>query len=67
MLEVPAQAPAPPQPRFTLTLRALSGAASCLLAITGAAKRETLENARHGHLPVAAMIAALQPRILWAQ
>jgi 6-phosphogluconolactonase len=67
VLDVPAGEPAPPQPRFSMTLHALSGSGSVLLAITGAAKRATLARASDEHLPVAAMIAALQPRILWAE
>lgn len=67
VLDVPAGSPAPPQPRFSMTLRALSGAASVLLAITGAAKRDVLARASADNLPVAAMIAALNPRILWAE
>ena len=67
VLDVPACVPAPTQRRFSLTLHALSGSGSVLLVVTGAAKRETLMRARHEQLPVAAMIAALQPRILWAE
>ena len=67
VLDVPAGEPAPPQPRYSMTLHALSGAGSVLLLVTGAAKRDTLERARADHLPVAAMIDALQPRILWAE
>ena len=66
VLDVPAAAPEPPQLRFTLTLRALSGAGVVVLALTGGAKRATLERAFDDQLPVAAMIHALQPRILWA-
>jgi 6-phosphogluconolactonase len=66
VLDVPAGDPAPPQARFSLTLRALSGAATCLLLVTGEAKKQTLEAAHERQLPVAALIAALQPRILWA-
>ena len=66
VLDVPAGDPAPPQPRYSLSLRALSGAAACLLLITGEAKKRTLEQARENHLPVVSLIDALQPRILWA-
>jgi 6-phosphogluconolactonase len=63
-IDVPRGEPAPPQPRSSLTLKALSGAATALLVITGAAKRSLLENV--DGLPVAALIDAVQPRILWA-
>ncbi len=64
-IEVPAGAPAPPQPRISLTLKALSGATATLLVVTGAAKRAVLEQA--AGLPVATLIDAVQPRILWAE
>ena len=66
VLDIPAAEPAPPQPRYSMTLRALSGSGVVLLVITGDAKRAVLETARENHLPVVAMIDALQPRILWA-
>lgn len=66
VIEAPAGDPAPPQPRYSLTLRALSGAACVILVITGEAKRATLDRAHRDHLPVASMIDALRPRILWA-
>ena len=64
VVDVPAGEPAPPQPRSSLTLKALTGAASPLLLVTGAAKRAVLEAA--DGLPVAALIDAVHPRILWA-
>lgn len=64
-IEVPAGEPAPLQSRSSLTLRALSGATAALLVITGPAKRALLEKTEG--LPVAALIEALQPRILWAE
>jgi 6-phosphogluconolactonase len=63
-IDVPAGEPAPPQPRSSLTLKALSGATTTLLVITGGAKRALLERAEG--LPVAALIDAVHPRILWA-
>lgn len=63
-IDVPAGEPAPPQPRSSLTLKALTGAASTILLVTGAAKRAVLEKA--DGLPVAALIETAQPRILWA-
>jgi 6-phosphogluconolactonase len=63
-IQVPAGEPAPPQPRCSLTLKALSGAASVILLVTGAAKRAVLETP--ADLPVAALIGAAHPRILWA-
>lgn len=64
-IEAPAGEPAPPQPRSSLTLKALADAGAVLLLATGAAKRAVLE-APDG-LPVAALIDAVQPRILWAE
>lgn len=66
VIEAPAGDPAPLQPRYSLTLRALHGASSVILLITGEAKRATLDRAGRDHLPVASMIDALRPRILWA-
>jgi 6-phosphogluconolactonase len=63
-IDVPAGEPAPPQARSSLTLKALSGATTTLLVITGGAKRALLERAEG--LPVAALIDAVHPRILWA-
>ena len=63
-IEAPAGEPAPPQARSSLTLKALSGATTTLLVITGDAKRALLERA--DGLPVAALIGAVHPRILWA-
>jgi 6-phosphogluconolactonase len=63
-IEVPAGELAPPQPRSSLTLKALTGASATLLLVTGAAKRAVLENV--DGLPVAALIETAQPRILWA-
>lgn len=63
-IDVPRGEPAPPQPRLSLTLKALSGARTTLLVITGAAKRALLERAEG--LPVAALIDGVHPRILWA-
>jgi 6-phosphogluconolactonase len=66
VLSVPAGDPAPPQPRYSLTLHALSGAGAVILLITGDAKRAVLGRARADNLPVASLIRALGPRILWA-
>lgn len=63
-IDVPRGEPAPPQPRLSLTLKALSGARTTLLVVTGAAKRSLLERA--DGLPVATLIGAVHPRILWA-
>jgi 6-phosphogluconolactonase len=63
-IDVPAGEPAPPQPRSSLTLKALSGARTTLLVVTGGAKRALLERA--DGLPVAVLIEAARPRILWA-
>ena len=63
-IDVPAGEPAPPPARSSLTLKALSGATTTLLVITGGAKRALLEKA--DGLPVAALIDAVHPRILWA-
>ena len=64
-IDVPAGEPAPPQPRSSLTLKALSDAGTTLLVVTGDAKRAVLEKA--DGLPVAALIDAVHPRILWAE
>ncbi len=65
VVDVPAGEPAPPQPRSSLSLKALTGAAASILLVTGAAKRTLL--AHPDGLPVAALIGAAQPRILWAE
>ena len=52
-IAVPAAAPAPPQPRISLTLRALLQARSIVLLISGDTKRRTVEAALDGaDLPV---------------
>jgi len=66
VLDVPAGDPAPAQPRYSLTLHALCGAGAVILLITGDAKRAVLDRARADNLPVASLIDALGPRILWA-
>jgi 6-phosphogluconolactonase len=63
-IEVPIGEPAPVQPRCSLTLKALAGAGSIILLVTGAAKRAVLDDV--DGLPVAALIETAQPRILWA-
>jgi 6-phosphogluconolactonase len=66
---VPARSPAPPQPRLSLTLRALLDARMIVLSISGEAKRSTIEAALSGaDVPVREFLTQdLVPvRILWA-
>lgn len=54
---VPAGSPAPPQPRISLTLRAILSSRQVLLLVTGEAKRAQLERAKAGaELPVRALL-----------
>ncbi len=54
---VPAGAPMPPQPRISMTLRALMTSRTVLLLITGQTKRDVLERALGGaDLPVGALL-----------
>lgn len=62
---------APPQPRLTLSLAALLGAHSIVLAITGVEKRRVFEQAEAGDdiyaMPVRAVLRSPAPlRVLWA-
>ena len=66
---VPAGAPAPPQPRISLTLRALVETRLVVLLITGEAKLRMLRSAMAGaDLPVRALLVQSRApvRILWA-
>ncbi len=66
---VPSGVPAPPQPRISLTLRALLDAGLILILITGEAKRRTLEAVAAGaDLPVAAVLGQTRTpvRVLWS-
>lgn len=56
VMAVPAGAPAPPQPRLSLTLPAISSARLVLLVIRGSEKLEVLQRAREAALPVAALL-----------
>lgn len=65
---VPMRAPGAPEPRITLSAHVLKGALSRHIVITGAEKREALEQARH--LPAhEAPIAAVLPgaTVHWAE
>jgi 6-phosphogluconolactonase len=66
---VPAGAPAPPQPRISLTLRAFLASRQIILLVTGETKRRRIEEARAGaDLPVRALLLQEHTpvRILWA-
>ena len=68
-IAVPAGAPAPPQPRISLTLRALIASRLIILLVTGEAKRRVLDAAMEGMaLPVRALLAQDRApvHILWA-
>ena len=68
-LAAPAGVPAPPQPRITLTLRALVQTDLIVLLASGAAKRQVLEAALAGaDFPVAALLAQRRApvHILWS-
>lgn len=65
---VPMRAPGAPEPRITLSARALSGAMSRHIVITGGAKREALERARSlppQEAPVAAVLKGAT--VHWAE
>jgi 6-phosphogluconolactonase len=66
---VPAAEPAPPQPRISLTLRALLASRLIVLLTSGAAKRRVLQSALEGaHLPVRSLLLQDRTpvRALWA-
>ena len=68
-LAAPAGTPAPPQPRISLTLRALSQADQIILLASGAAKRAVLDAALGGEdLPIRAVLAQDRApvHILWS-
>jgi len=68
-IAVPAAAPAPPQPRISLTLRALLQARSIVLLISGDAKHRTVEAALAGaDLPVRRLLTQdhAPVSILWS-
>jgi 6-phosphogluconolactonase len=65
---VPMRAPGAPEPRITLSAKVLRDAIRRHIVITGAAKREALERARHltpEEAPVAAVLAG--STIHWAE
>lgn len=66
VVAAPAGAPAPPQPRLSLTLSALRDARGLLLAIRGAEKLSVLERAEIDGLPVAALLRHAPVQVLWA-
>jgi 6-phosphogluconolactonase len=68
-IAAPAGSPAPPQPRISLTLRALLAAKLIVLLVTGEEKKRVIEAALGGaDLPVRALLVqdAAPVRILWA-
>lgn len=58
-LSIAAQAPAPPQPRLTMTLTALLNSRQLMLLITGDSKRQVLESAFAGDDPLAMPVRAI--------
>lgn len=64
---VPMRAPGAPEPRVTLSARVLDGALAKHIVITGTAKREALEKARHLDIRDAPVKAVLDgAKVHWA-
>ena len=67
-LAVPMRAPGAPEPRITLSAKALRGAMATHIVITGAEKREALEKARDLRPEEAPVAAVLKDAIVhWAE
>lgn len=66
VIAAPAGAPAPVQPRLSLTLPVLAEAGSLLLTIRGEEKLQVLNSAEAEALPIVALLRAAPVHVYWA-